>query len=45
MRSSALSDDAQREFREVQTYFRLPSVGLVEKDVHVVRAIRAVTSR
>jgi hypothetical protein len=36
-----LNDEAQREFREVQAYFRLPSVGLVEKDVHVVRAIRA----
>jgi predicted nucleotidyltransferase component of viral defense system len=39
-----LSDEAQREFREVQALFRLPSVGLVEKDVHVVRAIRAVMS-
>lgn len=37
-----MSDDAQRTFREVQAYFRLPSVGLVEKDMHVVRAIRAV---
>ncbi len=39
-----MSDDAQREFREVQAFFRLPSVGLVEKDVHVVRAIQAVAS-
>ncbi len=39
-----MSDDAQREFREVQAYFRLPGVGLVEKDLHVVQAIRAVTS-
>jgi len=37
-----LNDEAQRELREVQALFRLPSVGLVEKDVHVVRAIRAV---
>lgn len=39
-----MNDEARREFREVQAYFRLPSVGLVEKDVHVVRAIRAVMS-
>jgi predicted nucleotidyltransferase component of viral defense system len=39
-----LSDDAQRTFREVQAYFRLPSVGLVEKDMHVARAIQAVAS-
>jgi hypothetical protein len=39
-----LSDDAQRELREVQAYFRLPSVGLVEKDLHVVRAIAALAS-
>ena len=39
-----MNDEAQRELREVQTLFRLPSVGLVEKDVHVVRAIRAVMS-
>ncbi len=39
-----MSDDAQRAFREVQDHFRLPSVGLVEKDVHVVRAIGAVAS-
>ena len=39
-----MSDDGQREFREVQAFFRLPSVGLVEKDVHVVRAIKAVAS-
>lgn len=39
-----MSDDAQREFREVQEHFRLPSVGLVEKDVHVVRAIAALAS-
>jgi predicted nucleotidyltransferase component of viral defense system len=39
-----LSDDVQREFREVQAHFRLPSIGLVEKDLHVVRAIRAVAS-
>lgn len=39
-----MSDDTQREFREVQAHFRLPSIGLVEKDVSVVRAIRAVAS-
>ncbi len=39
-----MSDDAQRTFREVQAYFRLPSVGLVEKDMHVARAIQAVAS-
>lgn len=31
-------------FREVQAYFRLPSIGLVEKDLHVVRAIAALAS-
>lgn len=30
--------------REVQTFFRLPSVGLVEKDLHVVRAIAALAA-
>ena len=39
-----MSDDAQRQFREVQTYFRLPSVALVEKDLHVVRAIAALAA-
>jgi predicted nucleotidyltransferase component of viral defense system len=39
-----LSDEAQRQFLEVQAFFRLPSVLLAEKDVHVVRAIRAVMS-
>jgi predicted nucleotidyltransferase component of viral defense system len=39
-----LSAETQREYREVQAYFRLPSVELVEKDVHVVRAIAAVMS-
>ena len=39
-----MSDEQQRELREVQAYFRLPGLGLVEKDLHVVRAIRAVTS-
>ncbi len=37
-----MNDDAQREFREVQAYFRLPGVDLVEKDLHVVRAIAAL---
>lgn len=39
-----MSDDALRELLEVQAYFRLPSVGLVEKDLHVVRAITALAS-
>jgi hypothetical protein len=39
-----LSDEQQRELREVQAYFRLPGLDLVEKDLNVVRAIRAVTS-
>jgi hypothetical protein len=34
--------DTERELREVQAFFRLPSVGLVEKDLHVVRAISAI---
>jgi hypothetical protein len=34
-----LSDDNQRTFREVQAFFRLPSIALVEKDLFVVRAI------
>jgi hypothetical protein len=37
-----LSADAQRELREVQEHFRLPSVGLVEKDLYVVKAIAAL---
>jgi hypothetical protein len=39
-----LSDDAQRELREVQAYFRLPGLGLVEKDLHVVKAIAALAA-
>jgi hypothetical protein len=39
-----LSDDTQRELREVQAYFRLPGLGLVEKDLHVVRAIAALAA-
>ncbi len=34
--------EAERDLREVQAHFRLPSVGLVEKDMHVVRAIAAI---
>jgi len=34
--------DTERELREVQAYFRLPSIGLVEKDLYVVRAIAAI---
>ena len=33
-----MSAETQRQFREVQAYFRLPSIALVEKDLHVVRA-------
>jgi hypothetical protein len=29
-----LSDETQRELREVQEYFRLPGIGLVEKDLY-----------
>jgi hypothetical protein len=39
-----LSDDAQRELREVQAHFRLPGIGLVEKDLHVVKAIAAIAA-
>jgi predicted nucleotidyltransferase component of viral defense system len=39
-----LSDDAQRDFRQVQEHFRLPSVGLVEKDLYVVKAIAALAA-
>ncbi len=39
-----MSDDTQRQYREVQAHFRLPSVALVEKDVHVVRAIQALNA-
>jgi hypothetical protein len=39
-----LSDDNQRTFREVQAFFRLPSIALVEKDLFVVRAIAALAA-
>jgi hypothetical protein len=39
-----LSDDNQRTFREVQAFFRLPSIALVEKDMFVVRAIAALAA-
>ncbi|HTV70690.1 MAG TPA: nucleotidyl transferase AbiEii/AbiGii toxin family protein [Rhizobiaceae bacterium] len=39
-----MSDETIRELREVQSYFRLPSVGLVEKDLHVVKAIAAIAA-
>jgi hypothetical protein len=43
MRSFVLSEaDTERELREVQAYFRLPSIGLVEKDLYVVRAIATI---
>lgn len=39
-----MSDDNQRTFREVQAFFRLPSIALVEKDLFVVRAIAALAA-
>jgi hypothetical protein len=39
-----LSDDNQRTYREVQAFFRLPSIALVEKDLIVVRAIAALAT-
>ena len=39
-----MSDDALRELREVQEHFRLPSIGLVEKDLYVVKAIAALAA-
>jgi Nucleotidyl transferase AbiEii toxin, Type IV TA system len=39
-----LSDDARRALREVQEYFRLPGIGLVEKDLYVVKAIAALAA-
>jgi hypothetical protein len=39
-----LSDEGLRELREVQAFFRLPSVDLVEKDLYVVRAIAALAA-
>jgi hypothetical protein len=39
-----LSGDNQRTFREVQAFFRLPSIALVEKDLFVVSAIAALAA-
>ena len=39
-----MSDEQERQLREVQAYFRLPSIGLVEKDLEVVRAIAAIAA-
>ena len=39
-----MSAETQRQFREVQAFFRLPSIALVEKDLHVVRAIAALAT-
>ena len=39
-----MSDDVLRALREVQEHFRLPSVGLVEKDLYVVKAIAALAA-
>jgi hypothetical protein len=38
-----LSDDpSARDFLDAQAYFRLPSLALVEKDWHVIRALKAI---
>ncbi len=39
-----MSDDHKRELREVQEHFRLPDIGLVEKDRRIVRTIAALAS-
>jgi hypothetical protein len=39
-----LSAEALQRIREAQTHFGLPSLALVEKDLHVVAAIRALAS-
>lgn len=39
-----MNDERERQLREVQAYFRLPSIGLVEKDLEVVRAIAAIAA-
>ncbi len=39
-----MNDERARQLREVQAFFRLPSIGLVEKDVEVVRAIAAIAA-
>jgi hypothetical protein len=39
-----LSDDARHALREVQEHFRLPGIGLVEKDLYVVKAIAALAA-
>lgn len=39
-----MSGDNQRTFREVQAFFRLPSIALVEKDLFVARAIAALAA-
>jgi hypothetical protein len=39
-----LSDDALRELLEVQAHFRLPGIGLVEKDRHALRVIAAMAA-
>ena len=44
MRNFGLNGEAQRMFREVQAHFRLPSIGLVERDLHVIRAIAALAA-
>ena len=44
-RSSSLSDETQlQDFLDAQAHFRLPSLALVQKDWHVVRAMRAIAA-
>ena len=40
----SVPDVPLRDILDVQAHFRLPSPALVEKDIHVVRAIRALAS-
>ncbi len=39
-----MSDEALSQLLAVQAHFRLPSVGLVEKDIHVLRAIQTLAA-
>ena len=39
-----MSDDTLSQLLAVQAHFRLPSVGLVEKDIHVLRAIQTLAA-
>jgi hypothetical protein len=39
-----LSDERLREMLEVQAYFGLPSLALVEKDFYLVKALAAIAA-